>query len=142
MTVQLWDTAGQERFKTITKNYYRNSHGVLVLFDVTNQQSFGCVESWLREIATHASQDISIVLVGNKKDQSNLREVNEQEAMTLANENGLEYFETSAKDGAGIEEAITFLCHKIDSNLLFYTKAQSFILQEKEQKRRTCCKKS
>lgn len=140
MTVQLWDTAGQERFKTITKNYYRNSHGVLVIFDVTSRRSFERVRSWLKEIEAHASQNICSVLVGSKKDQSNLREVGEQEARTLARESGLDYFETSAKDGTGIEETLTFLSQQIIANIILNAKTQSFLLQREGQKRRACCK--
>ena len=66
--LQIWDTAGQERFKTITSSYYKGAHGIIVTYDITDRESFSKVSEWMREVDKHAQENISRILVGNKKD--------------------------------------------------------------------------
>jgi len=66
--VQVWDTAGQERFRTITHNYYRGAHGIALVYDVTNEQSFQNIRKWIQDVHTYAESNVSIVLIGNKCD--------------------------------------------------------------------------
>jgi len=103
--LQIWDTAGQERFRTITATYYRGAHGVLVVFDVTEPQTFLNVKKWLSEISNHCD-DVPRVLVGNKLDAPN-RVVDQKDAETYANQQNIKYFETSAKTNIGVEEMFT-----------------------------------
>ena len=114
--VQIWDTAGQERFKNITNGYYRGAHGIAIVFDVTNIESFNKVTTWIKEISKRASANSLKVLIANKTDMTNLRVINEEQGRLLSHENGLYYFETSAKDDIGVNEAFQFMANKIISN--------------------------
>ena len=115
--IQIWDTAGQERFRNITNGYYRNAHGIAIVFDVTNLASFNTVTNWLKEISKRASQNSLKVLFANKTDMKNLRVVSEEQGRSLSQEYGLYYFETSAKDDLGITEAFEFMANKIFSSI-------------------------
>lgn len=101
--LQIWDTAGQERFRTITATYYRGTHGVIVVYDVTNGMSFGHVQTWLDEINSNCD-NVSKILVGNKIDMEG-RVVLESDARRFAELKNLPYFETSAKDNINVEQA-------------------------------------
>lgn len=105
LKLQLWDTAGQERFKTITQSYYRGAHGVLIVFDVTNRESFQNVSTWLREVRSLTPTNVPVVLVANKCDLGGQRQVSEQEGRGLAAEIGCTYVEASAKADTGVEQA-------------------------------------
>ena len=106
--LQLWDTAGQERYRTITQAYYRGSHGVLVVYDVTSQASFEHVKKWLREIRTQCG-NVNLVLVGNKCDDPEEREVSTKEAKKFATDMKLPFFETSARDNVNVNEVFSTL---------------------------------
>lgn len=103
--LQLWDTAGQERFRTITHAYYRGSHGIMLVFDLTNQESFENIRNWLQDVRRYAAEGLPMILIGNKADVFKHRQVSYEDAMGLATELGCRYFETSAKDDKGVEEA-------------------------------------
>jgi len=102
---QIWDTAGQERFKALTRGYYRGALGALLVYSITNRVSFHNSETWLDELKTHADPGIIIMLVGNKCDLSNLREVPETEAKSFAQKNKLAFIETSAKEDNCVGQA-------------------------------------
>ena len=106
--LQLWDTAGQERFRTITKAYYKGSHGILLTYDVTNRESFKNVTHWIKQIDSSGVGDLVKVLVGNKCDLPN-REVSEEEGRKLAENYGIPFIETSAKNNINIEQAFNTL---------------------------------
>ncbi|KEP65073.1 UNVERIFIED_CONTAM: Ras-related protein Rab2BV, putative [Hammondia hammondi] len=106
--IQLWDTAGHERFRSVTLSYYRSAMGALVVFDMTNRESFESVQSWLRELEDRAPQNVQKVLVGNKADVEN-RVVSREEARRLAAEHNLHYIETSAKTGQHVRTAFVDL---------------------------------
>eukprot|EP01114_Cavostelium_apophysatum_P009568 TRINITY_DN22740_c0_g1_i1.p1 TRINITY_DN22740_c0_g1~~TRINITY_DN22740_c0_g1_i1.p1 ORF type:complete len:225 (-),score=69.09 TRINITY_DN22740_c0_g1_i1:98-772(-) len=103
--VQIWDTAGQERFRAITRGYYRGAVGALIVYDITKAVSFRNVEKWLQELRQHAFDDIVIMLVGNKSDLKQAREVPSEDAKKFAQKNNLLFIETSALDGENIKEA-------------------------------------
>jgi len=103
--LQIWDTAGQERFKTITSSYYRGSHGIFVVYDITDPVSFNNVRVWLNEIAKYMQQeDYKVLLVGNKADQVSSRAVQRSEAEEYANQLDCQFFETSAKENSNVEQ--------------------------------------
>eukprot|EP01051_Picozoa_sp_SAG22_P023556 SAG22_NODE_6129_length_895_cov_1.271357_2_plen_169_part_01 len=106
---QLWDTAGQERFRTITSSYYRGSHGIIIVYDVTDEKSFEDVNIWLEEIEKHAGQSVCKLLVGNKSDLSESRVVTFEQGKAFAEAKGMSFFETSAKGNYNVEESFTAL---------------------------------
>lgn len=103
--LQIWDTAGQERFRSVTRSYYRGAAGALLVYDITNRETFNALSNWLSDARTLASPNIIILLVGNKKDLDAERDVTFLEASRFAQENELMFLETSAKTGENVEEA-------------------------------------
>ncbi|CAI8044689.1 Ras-related protein RABE1c, partial [Geodia barretti] len=98
LRMQIWDTAGQERFETLTAQYYRRAQGIMLVYDVTKERTFTNVSKWLRNIEENAVDNVRIVLVGNKIDLENQREVSEKRGkkVQLADQHGVQFFETSA----------------------------------------------
>lgn len=84
--LQIWDTAGQERFRTITSSYYRGAHGIIVVYDVTDQDSFDNVKQWLQEIERYASENVKKLLVGNKSDLTQKKQVDYTTAKEYADQ--------------------------------------------------------
>lgn len=114
MRLNLWDTAGQERFKTITSAYYRGADGIVVLFDVTNQESFRHLEGWLSEVNRYASPDnTKRILVGNKVDKSSERVISLESAKVFADKYGMKYIEASAKVGTNVDQAFNELTEEL-----------------------------
>lgn len=89
--LQIWDTAGQERFRTITSSYYRGAHGIIVVYDTTDLESFNNVKQWLHEIDRYASENVNKLLVGNKSDLTSKRAVSFDQAKEFADSLGLEH---------------------------------------------------
>lgn len=103
--LNMWDTAGQDRFKTITSTFYRGAHGVMIVFDVTDMESFQNVRGWLNEIDKYGGVHVAKLLVGNKADLTNKRVVTFEMAQEFANRMGMSYLETSAKTASNVEPA-------------------------------------
>ncbi|CAG2102788.1 unnamed protein product [Medioppia subpectinata] len=101
--LQIWDTAGQERFRTITSTYYRGTHGVIVVYDVTNGDTFANVKRWLHEIDQNCDV-VNRILVGNKNDDPNRKVVVTEDAQRFADQMGIQLFETSAKENINVED--------------------------------------
>jgi len=103
--LQVWDTAGQERYRTITAAFYRGTSAFIVVYDVTQMSTFVNVRTWLNQITANTDMENHvIVLVGNKADLDELRQVPKETAQQLADELGIAYFETSAKTGDKVTE--------------------------------------
>jgi small GTP-binding protein len=105
--LQLWDTAGQELFRSVTRPYYRGSAGALILFDLTSPESFASVEDWLKDLREVARTDVVVVLIGNKSDLVEKRQITRDVAQEFADKNTMLYFETSARTGDNIPSAVT-----------------------------------
>ena len=117
--VKLWDTAGQERFKSLTQNYFRNAQGVLLTFDVTNTESFDNLKDWINSIKKNMEGNnvfIPLIIIGNKIDMEDSREIQKEDAQKFATENKYKYFETSAKTGEGVDDAIRDLVNQVLSS--------------------------
>lgn len=115
--LQIWDTAGQERFKTITSSYYKGAHGIIVTYDITDRESFSAIENWMNEVEKHASDNISRILVGNKSDMTDARQVSTDEGKELAEHYNVRFLETSAKDCKNVEEAFIMMTREIKSRV-------------------------
>lgn len=141
--LQIWDTAGQERFRTITATYYRGAHGVIVVYDVTDPQTFVSIKKWLLEIQNHCDE-VPRVLVGNKLDSPN-RVVTESDAQTFATAQEIKYFETSAKDNIGVEDMFTEITRQALRQKLAQPQPGDAsdsgvrITQNQQDKKKKCC---
>ena len=113
--VQLWDTAGQERFRTIAKSYYKGAHGIILVYDVTNQKSFDNIKNWVNQIKEEASSKVCIILIANKID-SDERVVSKEDGVALAKNYGLKIYEASAKENINVTEAFQDLIESINEN--------------------------
>ena len=111
--LQIWDTAGQERFKNITASYYRGGTGILVVYDITDRESFNNLNSWLIEIEKSANKNVYKILIGNKCDLEEKRAVTYQEGKDFADSNGMKFIETSAKTCQQVNEAFETLTQEI-----------------------------
>ena len=103
--LQIWDTAGQERFKNITSSYYRGAHGIMVVYDITDMESFNNVSNWLIEIEKNAKKNAYKILIGNKNDLEDKRVVSKTQGQDFANTYGMNFLETSAKSNTAVDEA-------------------------------------
>ncbi|KAG5190052.1 Rab1A, rab family GTPase [Tribonema minus] len=110
--LQIWDTAGQERFRTITSAYYRGADGIIMVYDVTSQESFGHVNDWLSEVNRYASEGTSKLLIGNKSDRAD-KAVTTEQAKSFAQSLGIPFLETSAKSASNVEEAFLTMASEL-----------------------------
>ncbi len=118
-TVQIWDTAGQDRFRAITKNYYKGAHGIILIYDVTNQKTFENVRNWVTQIRENASEKAIIYIVGNKIDDKQNKVVTKEDGEKMAKEFDLKFFEASAKEDINIAptfEALVKDIYKVNGN--------------------------
>jgi Ras-related protein Rab-1A len=115
--LQIWDTAGQERFRTITSSYYRGAHGIIVVYDVTDQASFSNVKQWLQEIDRYACENVNKLLVGNKCDLTTKKVVDYNTAKEFADGLGIPFLETSAKNSTNVEDAFITMATEIQKRV-------------------------
>jgi small GTP-binding protein len=145
--LQVWDTAGQERYKVVTKNYFNTSDGFIVIYDITNRESFINVNNWIEQINSLVGEDVKCIIFGNKIDLEDKREVEMSEGKELAEKYKCKFFETSAKEGNNVEEGF----HSLTLDILGDLKAvqtrrhESSILKKphknnnKNNKKKGCC---
>ncbi|KAK3534066.1 hypothetical protein QTP86_001181 [Hemibagrus guttatus] len=115
--LQIWDTAGQERFRTITTAYYRGAMGIMLVYDITNEKSFDNIKNWIRNIEEHASADVEKMILGNKCDINEKRQVSKDRGEKLALEYGIKFMETSAKANINVENAFLTLARDIKAKM-------------------------
>ena len=111
--VQLWDTAGQDKYRTIAKNYFKGSHGILLLYDITKQSSYDNIREWIHDIKEEVSEKAIIFLIGNKIDMTDKRKISKEKGEELAEEYKIPFFEASAKTGENVDEVFKALYKKI-----------------------------
>ena len=107
--MQIWDTAGQERFRNVVASYFRGSNGILLIYDVTNRDSFKNLDSWLEVIENNASDNVLKILIGNKVDLVEDIEIKKEEGQQFANRYNMQFIETSAKLDTNVSEAFETL---------------------------------
>ncbi|XP_051570210.1 ras-related protein Rab-3D-like [Myxocyprinus asiaticus] len=119
--LQIWDTAGQERYRTITTAYYRGAMGFLLMYDITNQDSFNAVQDWATQIKTYSWDNAQVILVGNKCDLEDERLIPTENSQSLADELGFQCFEASAKDNINVkqvfERLVDVICEKMNESM-------------------------
>ena len=108
-----YDTAGQERFKSLAPNLIKKAHGIIIMYDITNKSSFNSIPDIIKNIKEEKGNDFPMILIGNKKDLEQDREIKKEEGEDLASKNGIEYFEISNKEGINIQEAGFAIVNKI-----------------------------
>mmetsp|Transcript_67362 Transcript_67362/g.60513 ORF Transcript_67362/g.60513 Transcript_67362/m.60513 type:complete len:218 (+) Transcript_67362:104-757(+) len=110
VTLQIWDTAGQERFQSLGNAFYRGADACILVYDITDQKSFDQIEDWKQKFVNQANieneREYPFLLLGNKSDMSQNRAVSQQQGEQYASNNGMTFYETSAKDGNNIDTAI------------------------------------
>ena len=114
--VKIWDTAGQERFRSLQKQYYNQVDGILFVFDITNRESFNIIPVWLEKVKENSNEDAIGILLGNKSDLDDMREISFQEGKKLGDDFNFKYFEISALNGYHVDEAINSLLYDIMIN--------------------------
>lgn len=140
--VKIWDTAGQERYKSLTSTFFRNAQGIILVYDVTNPETFDNLKYWIQSINNNlgVQSNVKKIIIGNKIDLP--REVLKDEAESLANEYGIKYFETSAKDNINIKESIRY-CVEISiadkSNMISNNNTKKIEPKIKEANESKCC---
>ena len=152
--LQIWDTAGEERYRSITSAYYKGSKGAFVVYDISNRVTFENINKWIDELKSKGDEDIIIMLVGNKSDLEDKREVQIEEVENKSKLNHIAFCETSAKNGKNIEEAFDSLINEIMKSVEKAKKielkklqnSKPIILEEKEneeeenqKKNQSCC---
>ena len=113
INLKIWDSAGQERFRSIQKHYYNQVDGILFVYDITKEDSFKIIESWFDEVKTKAINTLCGVLIGNKSDLENEREVSTEDGEKLADQLELKFIECSAFTGDNVEQAFIDLVESI-----------------------------
>lgn len=139
--LQIWDTAGQERFHTITTSYYRGAMGIMLVYDITNAKTFENISKWLRNIDEHANEDVEKMILGNKCDMEDKRQVNKERGDSIAREHCIPFLETSAKSNINVETAFMDLAQAILNKTPGKDDAQNKagVDMHREQSRSKCC---
>ena len=115
--IQIWDTAGQENFRSVTRAYYKASAVAMVVYDITKEETFQHIQTWLKDCKELAPRTVLLILVGNKSDLEDQRVISKERGENLAKENSMMFFETSALNGNGIEEAFKKSIEVVDQKI-------------------------
>ena len=137
--MQLWDTAGQERFRTITSSYYRGAHGIMVVYDVSDRETFDNVRHWLEEIDSNSGPNVERLLVGNKCDLVDKRAVTYEQGKEFADSIGVSFVETSALASTNVDEAFLGLAKSIKEKGIAGAQRPSVLRAQQEESQGGCC---
>ena len=141
--LQIWDTAGEERFRNIAKNYFHTSDGFLLVYDISCRDSFEKLSFWLEQIKLNAPEHTKCIVAGNKCDLEEKREVNKSEGEEFSNENNINFFETSAKEGTNVHEIFQVLANEIikdiKKNGAKNQRSSQILKKPAKPKKKSCC---
>ena len=144
--VQVWDTAGQERYRSITNAYYRGAEGILIVFDLTNKESFKNIQNWIDDVSVYTGKDVIFICLGNKSDLK--KEISKSTIEDFKKKTKLEIFNVSAKTGDGVEDAFKHLIELLIKKNMDKKESNSLSLNAKtnnnknsnnEKKNESCC---
>jgi len=144
--VQVWDTAGEERYRSITNAYYRGAEGILIVFDLTNEESFKSIQNWINEVTVFTGKDVIIICLGNKSDLKS--EISKNIIDEFKKKTNLEIFNVSAKTGEGVEEAFKHIIEllikkntdkKEENNAINLTPNTNNNNSPTDKKKESCC---
>ena len=150
INAQIWDTAGQEKYKSLTKAYYKGALGALVIYDITQKITFENIDKWISDLKISADEKVSIILIGNKSDLEEKREVSKEDGENKAKLNGISFLETSALNGNNIEIAFKTLvknvynkCHNQFDTMAHVEiiRGKTSLIEEPKKERKKCCNK-
>ena len=114
--IQIWDTAGQERYRSITSAYYKGAKGALIVYDITRKNTFDNIDKWITDLKLNGDKDICIIILGNKSDLIDKREINKNDGIKKAEMYKIAFLETSALNGDNISKAFDELIEQIVIN--------------------------
>jgi Ras-related protein Rab-1A len=137
--LQLWDTAGQERFRTIVSGYYRDTHGIIFVYDITNVDSFNNIRMWLAEADRYTGSNVHKLLLGNKTDLIDQRQVSSETAKAFADNLEIPLIETSAKNAQNVEETFVKLATEIKKTYVPKIEPVQRTLVNIDVRERSCC---
>jgi len=137
--LQIWDTAGQKKYESITKSLFSKMQGFIVMFDITNEESYIGAKSWIKSIKEENGKNSPIILIGNKSDLEDKRLISFEEITKYANEANLQYIETSSKTGNNINKSINIICKLILENKENSTSFSINYSDHIRKKKKTCC---
>ena len=139
--MQIWDTAGQERFRNVTKSYFQSSQGLVLVYDITDRESFEKLNFWVDNIKNNAPENVKFILVGNKCDLANERKVSYEEGENYAKKFNIKFFESSAKDGTNVKEFFFYLANEIyqDDKTKGKDNKNSLQLNANKKGKKKCC---
>ena len=137
--LQIWDTSGQERFRAITKNYYKQAHGILLMYDITNDKTYSNIQKWITQIKEETSSNIVVFIIGNKIDLEKERVISYDDGKNLAEQYQYPFFEASSKTAVNINEIFENIAEKVDEQFSKVVRKSSTIKKNKVYKAKNRC---
>lgn len=139
-TLKLWDTAGQERYHVISRLYYRDAKGVIIVYDITERKSFVALQNWVKEVRQLARPDIIIAIAGNKNDLANCRAVSYADGQKYAKEIGAIFMETSAFTSQNVKELFQTMVNLMSNKDQERSNDENIpLIQTKPKQKKSCC---
>eukprot|EP00752_Nemacystus_decipiens_P011166 g9920.t1 len=136
---EIWDTAGQERYRSLAPMYYRGAAAAIVVYDVTNKESFNGAKSWVKELQRRGDPNVIIALAGNKADLEHRRQVQSEEARQYAEDNGLIHMETSAKSAQNVKNIFVEIAQKLPKATVQPEREAFPIMRPRTEQKSGCC---
>ncbi|GBG28366.1 Ras-related protein Rab-5A [Hondaea fermentalgiana] len=136
---EIWDTAGQERYRSLAPMYYRGASAAVVVYDMTNRESYDGAKSWITELQRRGDPNVILALAGNKVDNEEQRQVPKEEVQEYANENGIVFFETSAKTAQNVRELFVEIANKLPKTEQADEASAFPVTDDVSEEKRGCC---